>query len=93
MCTFGYEVFDDFVASVFVPVQTRFASRISGGKIGDLSKLTDWAITVVKGVYNDGDKPILLMHVSELEHMTEKPPKEVLRFGGRLRTLIKTARS
>ena len=58
---------------------------------GDLSKLTNWATAVVKGVYNDDDKPILLMHSSELEHIREKPTKKVLRLGGRLRTVIKPA--
>jgi glycosyltransferase involved in cell wall biosynthesis len=45
-------------------------------KSGDLSRLADWATAVVKGVYNDGDKPILLTHVSELERLTEKPSKD-----------------
>ncbi len=40
---------------------------------GDLSKLTDWATAVVKGVYNDGDKPILLTHLSELGDIRERP--------------------
>jgi glycosyltransferase involved in cell wall biosynthesis len=57
---------------------------------GDLSRLADWATAVVKGVYDDGDKPLLLMHMSELEHMREKPSK-VPGLASRLRTLIKTA--
>jgi hypothetical protein len=38
----------------------------------DISRLAHWATTVAKGATNDLDKPILVSHMNELEHLRQK---------------------
>jgi glycosyltransferase involved in cell wall biosynthesis len=68
-------------------LQTAFQDVDSG----NISKLGEWGTSVAQskeGVYSDSDRPILLVHLHELEQLREKS-KGSPGLASRLRTLIK----